>query len=650
MNNYSEELRSILKQSEILALNNGNNEVNTLHFLIATINSNTNASNVLHNSNITLENLINHLNNETKTKDYIFYSKEFLACIETIILESDELNEEITTNILLSTILQNKNTICYKVLKELNINIQNIINSLKTKDISNMKLTIKELAVDLTEQARKDELDKVIGRDKEIERVIEILARKNKNNPILIGEAGTGKTAIVEELARRIANNEVPSFLKNKTILNLNLASVIAGTKYRGEFEEKLTKIIKELETVDNLILFIDEVHTLVGAGGAEGAIDASNILKPALARGKIRVIGATTNNEYTNSIATDKALDRRFQKVIVNEPTKEETKDILKKIKKDYETYHNVRIKNSIIDKLVNLSTIYIKDRHEPDKSIDLLDEVCARANIVKTKDESNEYFKKLDKLKLQKQNFLKQEDYINATRIKNEIDKLTIKQNNKSHLNPSPSVTENILLKVLENKCSCPIYELQDNTYLSNLNKQLLNEFPNNKEQIDTLTDITKDIFAKQKNKPASILIKTQNDKLITKYAQILKLNTIKLEGNDYTTSISINKIIGSPAGYVGYNEKNTIFEKLKTYSRSIIIVNNYELINNEIQSLIQSMIKTGTLKLANNDSIDVFSCIFILLENNTEKPLGFINQEEKTSASYDYTINLNEKVLMN
>ena len=650
MNNYSEELRSILKQSEILALNNGNNEVNTLHFLIATINSNTNASNILHNNSVTLENLINHLNNETKTKDYIFYSKEFLTCIETIILESDELNEEITTNILLSTILQNKNTICYKVLKELNINTQNIINSLKTKDISNMKLTIKELAVDLTEQARKDELDKVIGRDKEIERVIEILARKNKNNPILIGEAGTGKTAIVEELARRIANNEVPSFLKNKTILNLNLASVIAGTKYRGEFEEKLTKIIKELETVDNLILFIDEVHTLVGAGGAEGAIDASNILKPALARGKIRVIGATTNNEYKNSIATDKALDRRFQKVIVNEPTKEETKDILKKIKKDYETYHNVKIKNSIIDKLVDLSTIYIKDRHEPDKSIDLLDEVCARANILKTKDTSTEYLKKLDKLKMQKQNYLKQEDYINATRIKNEIDKLTIKQNNNSHLNPSPSVTENILLKVLENKCSCPIYELQDDSYLSNLNKQLLNEFPNNKEQIDTLTNITKDIFTKQNNKPTSILIKTQDDKLINKYAQILKLNTIKIEGNDYTTSISINKIIGSPAGYVGYNEKNTIFEKIKTYPRSIIIVDNYELINNEIQSLFQSMIKTGTLKLANNDSIDVSSCIFILLENNTEKPLGFINQEEKKSTSYDYTINLNEKVLMN
>ncbi len=645
MNNYSEELRSILKQSELLAIENGNNEVNTLHFLISTLKNNNLISELFQKNNITTNTLLPYLIKDTNDKEYIFYSKEFLNCIETIILEQDELNEEITTTMVIKSILQNKNTLCYKVLIELSVNTFNIINNLKTKDISNMKLTIKDLAIDLNEQAKRNELDKVIGRDKEIERIIEILARKNKNNPILIGEAGTGKTAIVEELARRIINNDVPPFLNDKIILNLNLASVIAGTKYRGEFEEKLTKIIKELETMDNLVLFIDEIHTLVGAGGAEGAIDASNILKPALARGKIRVIGATTSAEYKQTIERDKALDRRFQKVLVNEPNKDETKEIIKKIKKDYEEYHNVTLKNNVIEKLVDISTLYIKDRHEPDKSIDLLDEVCARANVLNTKNSTIEYSKKIDKLKIKKQNYLKQEDYTNASIIKNKIDKLSTKRTNRNTKSKN-TVTLSILKDVLENRCMMPIYELEDSSYISRINNVLIKEFPNNKEQILKLTNITKNIFTNINEKPTSILFETKDDRLIKQYAKALKLNTIIVEGSDFTSSVSSSKLIGSPAGYVGYNEKNTLLEKVKTYPRSIVIVNNYELINTETQSIILNSLKTAKLKLANNETIDLSSCIFLILENNEEKTLGFIPQRLYKEKQFDYIINLKEE----
>ena len=227
------------------------------------------------------------------------------------------------------------------------------------------------------------------------ERVLEILSRRGKNNPILIGDAGVGKTAIVEELARRIVNDDVPLSLRGKRIISLDMASSVAGTKYRGEFEERINKIIKELEENDDIILFIDEVHTLVGAGGAEGAIDASNIFKPALARGKIRCIGATTTSEFKKYIEKDSALERRFQKVLIKEPDGKTVKDILLNLKNIYEAYHNVNISDEIIDLIISLSNKYIYNRYEPDKSIDILDEVCASVSLKETKDYQNYKFK---------------------------------------------------------------------------------------------------------------------------------------------------------------------------------------------------------------------------------------------------------------
>ena len=250
-------------------------------------------------------------------------------------------------------------------------------------DRRNKKLLVEDLGTNLTEKAKNNELDPVIDRENIVNRLIEILCRRTKNNPILIGKAGVGKTAIVEELARLIEKEQVPNKISNKKIISLDMASAVSGTKYRGEFEERMKKIIKELEDNDDIILFIDEIHTLVGAGGAEGAIDASNILKPALARGKIRCIGATTYDEYKKFIEKDSALDRRFQKITVNEPSLSETKDILLKLKPIYEKYHNVKIDNKIVESIIDLSEKYIYDRSRPDKCIDILDEVCSKVSI---------------------------------------------------------------------------------------------------------------------------------------------------------------------------------------------------------------------------------------------------------------------------
>ena len=568
MNKYTEELKKILKQSEREALENNDPLVGTEHILLSLLKINNSLTETLTSLNIDYSLVKALIPSGKGKKEFVFYKNELLKIIENIIISKQDIEEEITLPALITGILNNDETKAYNILKKLGIDIEKLKNLIKSKDVETKPLLIKELAINLNEEAKKKTLDKVIGRDKEIERIIEVLARKNKNNPILIGEAGVGKTAIVEELARRIINGEVPKILKNKEILNLNIANVIAGTKYRGEFEEKLSKIIKELESVDNLILFIDEIHTIVGAGGAEGAIDASNILKPALARGKIKCIGATTNIEFKNTIEKDKALDRRFQKVYVKEPDENETKIILKKIKKDYEKYHDVIIPENILDLTIKLSKKYITDRNEPDKSIDILDEICASTSIKEKKNDINNITNKINKLSKLKNESIIKEDFINATKIKNEIDKLKTSLKDKKTKNIKNKVTIDILKKVLENKTNSTIYELSNKSYLTNLNTELKLNILNQEEAIDKLTNITDLHMTKNNNLPTSILLTgstgTGKTYLIEEYAKNLNLNLIKINLDEYISEISINKF----NHYISLNDlnKETIIKLIK------------------------------------------------------------------------------------
>lgn len=652
MNKYTEELRKVLKNSENEAIENHDELIGSEHILLSTLKVKTSITGTLKNKGLTYNKIKNKIPYGSSSKEFVFYKKELLKILEDIIIKKNDFESEITLPSLFTKILDNKNTLAYKILQSLDINIKELQEELNSTDTGGKELVIKELAINLNELARKKEIDKVIGRDKEIERLIEILARKNKNNPILLGEAGVGKTAIVEELARRIVNGNVPKFLENKEILNLNIASVIAGTKYRGEFEEKLSNIIKELECRDNLILFIDEIHTIVGAGGAEGAIDASNILKPALARGKIKCIGATTNREFKTSIETDKALERRFQKVYVKEPNNEETKIILKKIKKDYEKFHNVIISDKILEKTINLANKYIIDRNEPDKSIDILDEICASTSIIEKTNEFKRIQNKIDSLNKEKNIYLLNNDILNASITKEKINELNKKLEKTKNEESKNKVTLSTLKKVLETKTNSTIFELEDKKYLNEINNHLKSKIIGQNEAIDKLTSITPNYTEKTSIIPYSILLKggsgVGKTKLINEYAKILKYNLLTLDMSEYTSEISINKLIGSPAGYVGYNEKNTVFENIKNFPLSIIVIDNYESAHKEVLNLLYKILETGKLILSNNSEIKFNNTLFIFTskETKTKENIGFIkNSETIINENFSNTILLKD-----
>ena len=638
---YNEEVKSILKRSELEALKNKDEYVDSSHLLLSLTSTKNTLSDLLINNNITYETIKKEIKEGTSNKETILYSKEILNILESIIIDEDIIIEEITLPLLFKSILKNKKSKGYKILYKININIDNIINNLNKEQKYTTPLILNELGINLNNKAKNNELDKVIGRDIEIERIIEILERKNKNNPILIGEAGVGKTAIVEELARRITLGDVPNTLKNKVIINLNLFNVIAGTKYRGEFEEKLSKIINELESNPNIILFIDEIHTIMGAGGAEGAIDASNIMKPALARNKIKVIGATTLNEYKSSIEKDKALERRFQKILIKEPNYEETKIILHKIKKNYENYHNVKIPENILDLTIKLSDKYITDRKNPDKSIDILDEICACTKI-----NDNSKLTKLNKqlvtLKSKKIEYLSKNNLKMASIINEKIKECNNELSTFNNKITQNKVTTSTLKKVLESKTNTIIYELEKTKTLDNLKNKIINKY-NNLNTKDLLIYIENHL-TKTTTTPTSIEVYNCDINIIKDISSILKINFLHINLNEYESLSSINKILGSPQGYIGYEDKNTTFEIIKTYPISIIYLDNYESCSLNIKTLIKNILKTGILNLSNNDTINFSNTIFIIpSKQKNNNSLGFINNNKIIKSDYTYTLDL-------
>lgn len=631
MNNYTEEVKQILKRSELIGIKENNEYVTTKHIILAIKEMKTSIDNIL--NKYIQKNETNEENYKIERNSYILYSKEMLKIIEEIIYQNNEISNIISLPILLNTLLTNKDTEAYKYLKKTKVDINSLKKEVEIIGLIKENILLNSIGTNLNEIS--SSLDPVIGRDKEILEIIEILKRKNKNNPLLIGEAGVGKTAVVEELARRIKNKQVPTFLENKTIYSINLGTLIAGTKYRGEFEEKLNTIINEIEASEDVILFIDEIHGIVGAGGAEGAIDASNILKPALARGKLKLIGSTTTLEYKTSIEKDKALDRRFQKILIKEPTYEETKTILTKLKPHYEKYHKVEIPNKILDLTIKLTNKYIKNRKNPDKSIDILDEICAKTSLIKKETKIDKINKKIEKLTNKKNNLILKNNFKEACILKEEINNLisTLKiVNNKKQ---KKIVTRDILKSVLENKTNSVVYELSNISYIQDLNKYLKDNIINEDKNIDIITNKTKKFLLNNNNLPTEITIKgpTGTGKTLTikKLSKYLNLNLITLNMKEYSSSLSINKIVGSPKGYVGYEEKNTIFEPLKLTSLSIILLENYNYANTNIKNLFNEIIKTGELKLNNNEIINLNNTLIIKEETlASTSSIGFINKE--------------------
>ena len=650
--NYTKDIIKILKNSEIEAKKFKNEFVSSEHILLSLLKIETKAKQLFNKHNITYneaEKLIKKSNANTSNNYYTLTTKKI---IDNAFVTNKDNSSEITPINLTLSILDEKNSKAYTILqtlsKDINLLYKDFVKEL-TKSENNI---LTELGTNLNELVINNEVDKVIGRDLEIERIIEILARKNKNNPILIGEAGVGKTAIVEELARRIVTKNIPPILKNKTIISINLASIISGTKYRGEFEEKMNKIVKELENNNNLILFIDEIHTIVGAGGAEGAIDASNILKPMLARGKAKCIGATTINEYKKTIEKDKALDRRFQKIIIEEPNEKEIINILSKIKSDYEKFHNVRIPNEILKQIPILSKKYIFGRSEPDKSIDILDEVCAKTSIFANTNEIEKITRQIKTLYKRKNNYIKEENYNFAIKLSEDINALN-KKLEKINSKNVKTVTADILKMIIEKKSNIKIYDVNNKSYFNEIKTKLNKKIIAQEKQIDKLIELYIDNLNKTSTIPNSILIegptgtgKTEMVKLLAKYTNN---NLIKINMNEYKNEISINRIIGSPQGYIGYNDTNTTFEELKIKPNSIILIENINEAHYTIKNLFKNILEDGILKNSKNEVINLTNnlIIFTNTKNNNKNLIGFIDNKLKEDNNI---LKIENKIIMN
>ena len=440
--NFEEEARKVLVNAKKEMYDLNHPYVSSEHLLLAILKGDNEISDRLKNYDLDYnrfrEEIIKIIGKGSKPSEWFLYTPLLKRILENATYDAKENNNGVVTiNHLFAALLDEGEGVAIRILIGMDIDVDELYSEFTDKIInqkSHKKLLIEELGVDLNKRALNGNLDPVTGRDFEIKRVLEILSRRRKNNPLLIGEAGVGKTAIVEELANMIVNGEVPLALRNKRIISLDMASSVAGTKYRGEFEERMNKILKEIEDNDDIILFIDEIHTLVGAGGAEGAIDASNIFKPALARGKIRCIGATTTDEYKKYIEKDSALERRFQTVMINAPEEKTVKSILMNLKEIYESYHNVVISEEIIDLIINLSNKYIYNRNEPDRSIDVLDEVSAKVSLKESKNlkEYSLYNKKLKEVIKKKKDCILKNDFERASEFKKQEFDIMNKINN--------------------------------------------------------------------------------------------------------------------------------------------------------------------------------------------------------------------------
>ena len=494
-----------------------------------------------------------------------------------------------------------------------------------------------QFTTNLNSKAEQANIDEVIGRDMEIERIINILARRTKNNPILIGEPGVGKTAIVEGLAKKIAEGKVPDILKKKQILSLDLTLLVAGTIYRGEFEARLKQIVDECSRNQNYILFIDELHNIIGAGSNQGTMDAANILKPALARGRLHCIGATTYDEYKKYISQDPALERRFQKIDVEEPTFDETLQILQGLKKYYEKFHHVSISTKTIEEAVLLSNRYIHDNFQPDKSIDLLDEA---SGFVRSKQKSSKedlqifaLEQKLSELNEEKNLSIAEEKLKQAIAIKKQIDKLQ-KQIDKIKTSPKKNT---ILSKVLPEhirhvvsqkmNIAKSILEKNDWEILDSLEKNLNEKIIGQKEAVTKIVRTLKSAnFGLHKNKPfASLLLvgpsgvgKTELAKTLAQELYHDDKALIKLDMSEFSEGHSVSKLLGSPAGYIGYKDRNPFMEQLKKRPYSVILLDEIDKAHKDVTKLLLQMLDEGTLTDNQGKKIKLNHSVIVMTTN--------------------------------
>ena len=658
--------------------------IGTEHLLLAlTMEKNGVAAKVLQSFVVTevdvreeIEHIVGYGNLQRRGADtYLPYSPRTRYVLERAREHAKLFNvEKVGTEHILLALLEDDKTISSRILAALNIDLRKVKNityrtmgvdattanrtrkklALSEKKQDNGTPTLDELARDLTEMVRKDQIDPVVGRDNEIKRVVQILSRRTKNNPVLLGEPGVGKTAVAEGFSQKIVNGEVPDNLKNKRVMMLDMGSLVAGTKYRGEFEDRLKKIIEEIREDGNVILFIDEMHTLIGAGGAEGAIDASNILKPALARGEVQVIGATTLNEYQKYVEADAALERRFASVTINEPTPEVALTILKGLRPKYEKHHQLQITDEALESAVKLSKRYIASRFLPDKAIDLMDEAAARVRINNAQkvDKVSAIKKKLSELSQEKTEALLKEDFEKAAEIRNEELKIQEKlekqiqrdKDEEDSNNYRVKVTAEDIAEVVSEWTGVPVTQINrsEGDRLIRLEKILHNRVIGQDEAVKAvskairrarsgLKDPTRPIGSFMFLGPTGVG-KTELAKALAEAMFGSEDSMIRIDMSEYMEKYTTSRLIGSPPGFVGYDEGGQLTEKVRNNPYSVVLLDEVEKAHNDVFNILLQVLDDGFLTDSKGRKVDFRNTIIIMTSNlgatalRDEKSVGF------------------------
>lgn len=631
-----------------------------------------------------IENLIAPSGNVI-TADAGGYSPRTLRVLENAAKEAERFkNEKVGTEHLLIALIKEADCAAVRLLNTLGVNLQRLYVetltamgedvSLHKDEFQNGKLakkknleatpTLNQYSRDLTQLAKEGGLDPVIGREEEIQRVIQILSRRSKNNPCLIGEPGVGKTAVVEGLAQNIVSGMVPDSVLNKRVVTLDLSGMVAGSKYRGEFEERIKKVLAEVKKAGNILLFIDELHTIIGAGGAEGAIDASNILKPSLARGEIQLIGATTIEEYRKYIEKDAALERRFQPVTVEEPDEEQAVAILTGLRPQYEAHHHVKITDEGIRAAVQMSERYINDRNLPDKAIDLMDEAASRVRLgsfktPKQMKETEQRIRELDIILEEAVRGLRLGDAKAAREEKEELLKRHAKQIKKYHKDAEkkePLVNENEIAEVVSSWTKIPVKKLtaDESAKLAKLEKTLHKRVIGQEEAVSAVAKAVRRgrVGLKDPNRPIGSFLflgptgvgKTEISKALAEAVFGNEQAMIRVDMSEYMEKHSVSKMVGSPPGYVGYDEGGQLSEKVRRNPYSVVLFDEIEKAHPDVFNILLQVLDDGHITDAQGRKVDFKNTIIIMTSNAgaqsivSPKHLGFGSQDDE-KQNYEY-----------
>ena len=686
---FTKKAEKAIQTAENLAVKLGHNYVGTEHILYGLTKEGTGiASKVLENQGITADLVLEKIEElvgigNQQEKNTIGLTPRTKKVIENAFNEARKLGSDyIGTEHLLIGIMREADSVAMRIMLELKLEPQKLYNEIvkvinefdnggtgekTSKNINHSTPTLNQFGSDLTELAVQGKLDPIVGRKTEIERIIQILSRRTKNNPCLIGEPGVGKTAVIEGLAEKIVAGEVPENLKDKRVVTLDIPGMVAGAKYRGDFEERIKKALKEVKKAGNIIIFIDEIHTIVGAGAAEGAIDAANILKPLLARGEIQIVGATTLNEYRKYIEKDSALERRFGPIIVNEPSKEETIEILKGIRDKYEAHHNVKISNEAIEAATELSIRYITDRFLPDKAIDLIDEAASRVKL-KTYTEPQSLKKmeeKIQKISKEKEEAIFTQDFEKAAQLrdleKNETEAL-IKEKSKWKDKNSikiEQIGENEITEVISSWTGIPVQKISqdENEKLKNLENNIKKRVIGQEEAVKAVTKAIKRsrVGLRDPNKPIGTFMflgptgvgKTELSKALAESLFGDENSIIRIDMSEYMESHSTSKLIGSPPGYVGFDEAGGLTEKVRRKPYSIVLFDEIEKAHPDVLNILLQILDEGRLTDSHGRVVSFKNSIIIMTSNigarliTEKKTLGFVaTSQNEAEREYEKT----------